>query len=150
MLTFSYPIELSYFNGTEFLLNDVLPVANFTPSVTVNQSIETVLFDLDEKDAQDSITTLVRLILTNSIRFRTVYEVSFEVDWHSLPYSFEGGRSYHHSGVIPFSTDDLQISIEYITSNSLTPNASLQLQEYVFANVTVIFPEVYPYFMTLC
>ena len=146
ILSFQYLTDFFYFNenaidSTTFLYNEI-PVSNFRPNVTINNTIGTVLFGQNELEASAFTEATIQLILTNSVRSGERYEINFEAEWNSMPYSYDGGRSYNYSGkiIVPIATIDIVFS--YITSDSFTPGQNLQLQEVIFVNFTVFFPEV--------
>ena len=126
-------------------INASMPLTNFTANAGFVNATGYVLFDLEEKRVGDLLVPILILILTNEVQSLEVYEVHFEVEWHSLPAGYKGGRRYTHSGVIPYSIADLVIEISQVTSDILTPNQNLQVQERIFANITVTFPEVKQY-----
>lgn len=102
----------------------------------------TVPFERDEKETLQTLIPLLTLILEDTVVSSTQYQVPFDVTWHSLPYGYDGGRNYSHTDVLTVSTADLDISISYTTSNPLTPDTNLQVQEQIFANITITFIEV--------
>ncbi len=105
-------------------------------------STGSVPFPVDEKEALATIVPTLSLILTNEVVYRATYTVRFEVVWHSLPYGHTGGRTYSHMGTITYRIKDIQMSMTEATSNAKTLNRDLQLQEIVFCNVAITFPEV--------
>ena len=146
--TFSYIYLTDFFIFNEsdpfstiFLYNS-MPLPNFTAIASIENSTGSIPFDFDEKRVEAALIPIIFLIFTNQVRSLEVYEVYFEAEWYSLPRGYDGGRVYHHSGVIPYSIADLTFEIVQTTSNLLTPNQNLQVQEQIFANVTVTFPEV--------
>ena len=166
ILSFQYLTEFFYFNenatdSTNFLYNEI-PVSNFKPTSTIDNTIGTVLFDRNELEASTLIEATVKLILRNGVRSGERYEINFEAEWNSLPYGYVGGRSYNsigkitiyipvgyireiaysHSGTITAPINDTDISLSYFTSNPLTPDLDLQVQEVISINVTIFFPEV--------
>lgn len=144
--TFSWLTEFLYLNESDptfiFSVNNI-DVANFTPNATFENSMGMVPYRLDEKEVDDSVRTLLGLILTNNVESRAVYSVPFTAVWHSLPYDYEGGRAYNDAGQISFTIADLQLGITFSTSNPLTPNDELQFQEQASINITITFPEVW-------
>ena len=143
--TFIWQTEFLYLNESDptfaFSVNSI-DVANFTPNATFNNSMGMVPYRLDEKEVDDSVRTLLGLILTNNVKSRAVYMVPFTAVWHSLPYDYEGGRAYSDDGQISFTIADLQLGTTFSTSNPLTPDDEVQFQEQVSINVTITFPEV--------
>ena len=147
ILTYNYLAQFLSFNENDpgsanFLIN-LLEVANFTTNATIIGDRGFVPYAQDEKRADDTFNTELVLVLENAVQSNTEYQVPFEVVWHSLPYDYEGGRSYSASGVMAFSTANMQMQITYETSNPLTPDNNLQTQENISVYVTVTFPEVY-------
>lgn len=146
ILSYHYMTLFMHFNESDssssILLANSVPVANFTPNATISGDQGSVPYDEDEKEAEDTLETILVLTLENDVQSSTQYEVPFDAVWHSLPYGYEGGRSYSHSGVLALSTYDLRIALSHMTSNPLTPGLNLQAQEQIVANVTVTFPEV--------
>ncbi len=145
--SYSYLTEFFYYNESDptstIFFNASIPVVNFTANASiVNNNIGVVPFDLDEKQASDLIIPILSLILTNEVRSLSRYQVPFEAVWHSLPYGYEGGREYIDSGIITYDIKVLQIAIAEKTSDALTPDKDLQVQEKLFANVTVTLVEV--------
>lgn len=122
--------------------NDSTALENFTANASIVGSTGVVPFDLDEKLARVLIIPDLTLILTNEVMSLSQYEVQFDVVWHSLPYGHEGGREYSHKGVIRYNIKTLQVEIVQRTSDVFTPNQNLQVQEKVYAIVTVTFVEV--------
>ena len=146
IVSFEYLTEFFYFNesvinSTTFLYNEI-PVPDFRVNATIDSTIGTVLFDRDELETSAFSETTVKLILTNSIRSGAVYNITFKVYWNSMPYGFDGGRSYHYASTIRVPTSDISLSFSYYTSNPFTPGPNLQVQEMVFINITILFPEV--------
>lgn len=146
-MTFKYFIEFFHYNGSNLasalLFINNAPLADFMAEDSIDITTGAVLFGLDEKKATDSLTPALTLIFTNNVHSRMQYNVVFDVEWHSLPYGHEGGRAYSHQGIIVFSIDDLTILMSFLTSDPLTPGSNLQVQEQIFANVTITFPEVW-------
>lgn len=124
------------------LLANSMAVANFTPNATISGDRGSVPYDRDEKVVEDTLETVLVLILQDTVQSDTQYQVSFDVVWHSLPYDYEGGRNYSYSGVLVLSTRDVLVSVTHTTSNPLTLGTLLQVQEQIFSNITVTLPEV--------
>lgn len=144
--SYIYSTEFFYFDGSNpnnviFLFNGVAR-ANFTSGASIVNDTGSVPFPVDEKEALVTILPILLLILTDEVMYRATYTVRFEVEWHSLPYGYPGGRAYSDTGTITYRIKDIQMAIADATSNVLTLNRDLQLQEIVFCNVTVTFPEV--------
>lgn len=145
-LTYTYNITFFLFDDSNpesiVFLNDSIALVNFTTAEAIENLTGSVPFFLEEKRVEASLTPNLTLSLTNEVRSLAVHEVCFEAEWYSLPHSHEEVRVYHHSGAIPYTITDLKINIIETTSNVLTPDQNLQVQEQIFANITVSFPEV--------
>ena len=145
--SYSYLTKFFLYNQSDpdstVFFNASVPLENFTANASIVNNTGIVPFDLDEKQAGDLIIPDLTLILTNEVRSLSQYEVPFAAVWHSLPYGYEGGRGYNHSGVITYNIKTLQIRIAEETSDVLTPDQDVQVQEEIYANVTVTFSEVW-------
>ena len=139
-------MQFMHFNESDrdasVLLSNSIAVANFTPNASISGDEGFVPYDRDEKEAEETLEPIMRLILQDMVQEDTEYQVLFDVVWHSLPYDYEGGRAYSHSGVLVLSTLDFRSSLSFITSNPFTPGTLVQAQEQIFVNITVTFPEV--------
>ncbi len=140
-LTMFFFLNESDTNATQFIYDDVT-VPDFTPVTSITETPGTVAFYLDEFLPGDAVTGTLVLILTNNIRTSQEYEVPFTVDWNSLPFGYSGGRTYNYSGILTVPIPVVSIRLSYITSNILTPDPEVQVQEEILANITVVFPEV--------
>ena len=146
--SYLYSTEFFFFNSTDpntaIFLYASIPLENFTARLSISTDMGTVVLPVDEKEALITIIPIIFLLLTDEVVYRETYTVPFEAVWHSLPYGHTGGRSYSHMGTITYSIRNLEIDMVQTTSNVRTLNLDLQLQEIVFCNVTVTFPEVLP------
>lgn len=146
-ITYEYSTIFFHFNesaGTssaQLLINNEL-VPDSTPVANVTSNTGTVTLYLEEMQASNFLTTVASLRLTNEVVSGATYEVPFRVSWNSLPSSLEGGRPYDHMQTFLVPVTNLDIVISYFTSDPLTPDKDLQVQEEVFLNVTVHFSEV--------
>ena len=140
--TYTYPTEFFFYNESNPDSTSFFPVENFTVNASIVNDMGMVLFDLDEKTADISVIPKLYMNLTNEVRQSLQYEVTFEGVYHNLPYGLEGGRNYSYSGTIRYNIKTIQLEIDHTTSNVLTPGQNLQVQEKIFANVTVTFIEV--------
>ena len=153
-LTSAFRYNHSYIYPTEFFLFDEdapntatffyggVPLTNFTASAIIVNSTGSVPLSVDEKEASVTVLPILLPFLTNEVVYRETYTVSFAVEWHSLPYDLPGGRTYTHTGTITYRIGDILMGMVEATSDVRTLNRDLQLQEIVFCNVTVTFPEV--------
>lgn len=141
-----YPTEFFYFNASALnsavFIYQSVPLVNFTTSASFVNNNGSVPFPVDEKEALATIIPICSLMLTNEVVYRATYTVIFEVVWHSLPYGHPGGRTYSHMGTITYQIKTIQMALTCDTSNPITLNRDLQLQEIVFCNTTITFPEV--------
>jgi hypothetical protein len=142
--SYLYSTEFFYFNSTDpntaIFLYGAMPLENFTVTLI---EMGTVILPVDEKEPLATIIPIIFLLLTDEVVYRETYAVSFEAVWHSLPYGHTGGRSYSSMGTITYQIRNLEIDMVQETSDVRTLNLDLQLQEIVFCNVTVTFPEVF-------
>lgn len=144
--TYLYSTQFFYFNSTDpntaVFLYASIPLENFAPSSSIVSDTGNVILPVDEKEVLATIIPTIFLLLTNEVVYRETYTVPFEVVWHSLPYGHTGGRLYSDMGTITYRIRSLDVDMVQATSNVRTLNLDLQLQEIVFCNVTVTFPEV--------
>ena len=145
-LSFQYLTQFFYFNessvNSTILYYDSVQMVNYTLNVSVDNPIGSVLFGLDEIESTASVITAVQLILTNNIRSSSSYILTYEVDWNSLSYGLEGGRSYNYTATIRVPTPDISLFLSYLTSDPFTTDPDIQVQEVVSINITILFPEV--------
>jgi hypothetical protein len=138
--------QFMHFNDSQqdssVLLVGETAVENFAANATIRGDQGSVAYGQDEKAVNDDLETRLLLIFQDTVLPDGEYQVPFDAMWHSLPYSYEGGRDYSHSGLLLVSTKNFQVSLSHVTSNPLTEGKFLQVQEQVFANITVRFPEV--------
>ena len=143
---YKYPSELFYFNDSDpasaIFRYASVPIADFTTVASFLDNMGIVPFNLNEKGVLDTIEPIIYLKLTDEVRHLSPKIVSYEVRWNSLPFGYDGGREYNYSNSCTYNTRGLQLQLAALTSDILTPGLNLQVQEKVFANATVTFPEV--------
>ena len=143
-LTVTYPIEYFYLNES---------VANFTLlflngdtqlfNVTVNSTAGEVVFSVDELGATDTLEATTVFTLTNGVRNRQFYNLDHVLDWHNLPYELPAeGRYYTTSRTQRIFIASSRLMLDFTTSDENTLNDFVQLQEYVYMNLTIVLPEV--------
>ena len=144
-LTVTYPTEYFYLNesnanSTLFFLNGGTQLFN----VTVNSTAGEVVFSLDEFGATDTLEVTTVFILTNSVRNRQLYNLDHVLDWHNLPYELPAeGRYYTTSRTQLIFIASSQLVLDITTSaDENTLNDFVQLQEYLYMNLTITLPEV--------
>ncbi len=143
-LTVMYPTEYLYLNdgdvnSTLLILNGGTRLFSVSPDTTAG----TVTYSTDKLQATDTLEVTTVFKLTQNIVNGQVYNVDHLLDWHNLPYELPAeGRYYNTNGSQEIQIAGSQLSLSFTTSDENTPTSYLQLQEFVFFNVTVTPPEV--------
>ncbi len=143
-LTVTYPTEYLYINNSD--INSTVLILNGETrlySVSLDIVAGTVVFSTDELQANDNLEVTTIFKLTQSVVNSQNYTIDHVLDWHNLPYELPAeGRYYNTSGKQILLIEKSQLFLSYVTSNEDTLTSDLQLQEFVYLNVTVTPPEV--------
>ncbi len=144
-LTVTYPTEYLYVNNSD--INSTVLILNGETrlySVSLDIVAGTVVFSTDELQANDNLEVTIIFKLTQNVVNSQNYTIDHVLDWRNLPYELPAeGRYYNTSGKqILLIENKSQLVLSYVTSNEDTLMSDLQLQEFVYLNVTVMPPEV--------
>lgn len=103
----------------------------------------TVIFSIEKLGATDTLQSIIVFTLEQNIVNSQIYTVKHLLEWHNLPYELPAeGRHYNTTGIQSIQIASSQLTLSYTTSNEDTPANNVQLQEYVYLNLTIIPPEV--------
>ena len=143
-LTVTYPTEYLYVNNSD--INSTVLILNGETrlySVSLDIVAGTVVFSTDELQANDNLEVTIIFKLTQNVVNSQNYTIDHVLDWRNLPYELPAeGRYYNTSGKQILLIEKSQLFLSYVTSNEDTLTSDLQLQEFVYLNVTVTPPEV--------
>ena len=143
-LTVTYPTEYLYLNDSD--INSTVLILNGETrlySVSLDVAAGTVVFSTDELQTNDNLEVTTIFKLTQSVANSHQYTIDHVLDWHNLPYELPAaGRYYNTSGKQIVQIAKSQLFLSYDTSNKDTLTSDIQLQEFIYLNVTVIPPEV--------
>ncbi len=143
-LTVTYSTKYLYLNdsdvdSTVLLLNGVTRLYSVSPDTTAG----TVIYSANVLQASDTLEVTTVFKLTQIVVNSQNYTIDHLLDWHNLPYELQAeGRYYNTCSSQEIQIAGSQLSLSYTTSNVDTLTSDLQLQEFVFFNVTVTPPEV--------
>ena len=99
-VTLSYPNSLLLLNESSpsfqlLVEEDLIDVG----SVVTDAETGTVSFRTNDSPLGQAILATVQYELTNDVESGSTIELNYQLDWHSLPFEYNGGRAYSTSGV---------------------------------------------------
>lgn len=145
-LTVTYPTEYLSLNESDMdstILIHNINGTNRLYSISIDTVDGTIVFSIDELEGTDTLEATMIFSLTNSVENIQSYVVPHQLDWHNLPYELPAdGRYYTTSGSQTVQIASSQLTLLYSTSNTDTLTNKVQLQEFIYLNITVVPPEV--------
>ena len=142
-LTVTYSTDYFYLNATD-PDSTMLLLEGTTRLYSVNTDNEgEIIFGADELQPGHTLEARAYFKLTNTVESSNVYTIPHLLEWHNLPYeAANSGREYSTTGDHTIAIKTTQLSMDYMTSDTRTPDENVQIGEYVYMNVTIVLPEV--------